>query len=398
MGVLTFQNATQQIEGDLFAAILLALQERQAVATLAALRAIPTAAASSGFMIPEYSLRYVTANAENYRWDPYSTAADDGESVIKPTDGGATGRWRNNGTAVSFRGVPLGKISTGYLRLVHVYAGDMSDDDLEALLYAQRPSVMVRFLGEDPTPASTIAGALYWNAMRFRITAVSENLRPGPVPSALVGPTLAAEAARDPGVHQIIGDLKELLAGSDLGQPGVGKVELGPTVVEWSMLGQRKQVHSLEVVVYCTLQAVDYDLVTINDFAIQYSIARLNQAAPPFDPLNYVESGYTVPLGAGFTFTPTAGVAYVNGTKIALTPGAHTAGPGLDIYRDIILSEGDFAYTSVRNGQEPPPVLPGALRVGVTITDANGVVADGYLAAWKYNFGDPDIVPGPFTE
>jgi hypothetical protein len=43
-------------------------------------------------------------------------------------------------------------------------------------------------------------------------------------------------------------------------------------------------------------------------------------------------------------------------------------------------------------GNDPPPIAPGALRIGVTNTDAFGVVADRFIASVNEPYADLDQV------
>lgn len=59
----------------------------QVLANLTALRAFPSAAA------PQYPSIFLSSNGANYLWNSSSSMADNGRSVIKPTDEAGNGRW-----------------------------------------------------------------------------------------------------------------------------------------------------------------------------------------------------------------------------------------------------------------------------------------------------------------
>lgn len=59
----------------------------QFVASASVLRAIPAAAA------PQYPTMEVTGTDSRYGWNSSDSRSDNGRSIIKPTDGGSTGRW-----------------------------------------------------------------------------------------------------------------------------------------------------------------------------------------------------------------------------------------------------------------------------------------------------------------
>ena len=83
----TIQTALTSIETALRDTILDGLGHCLTVATLAALRALPSAGMRDG------KRAFVTAATLRYRFSRYSTATDNGTTIIKPTDSPATGRW-----------------------------------------------------------------------------------------------------------------------------------------------------------------------------------------------------------------------------------------------------------------------------------------------------------------
>lgn len=69
-----------------------------AVETIAALRAIPDANSPSwsslAFALTGGGATFRDGISRLYMWDPTSVAADNGDSIIQPTDITAAGRWR----------------------------------------------------------------------------------------------------------------------------------------------------------------------------------------------------------------------------------------------------------------------------------------------------------------
>jgi phage gp37-like protein len=387
---LLLEQSIAQVEQALLDTITLALRHRASVSDLDALRARSTRGASGGPARSDRDLAYVASVANVYGWVQASTAGDDGDTVVAPLDGGATGRWVKAISPVRLAGVPIATLPTGYLKVVVLHNGDFSDDVLRARIYGQAPCVAIHFAGEDHTPLSQIPGALYGYTLRFELWSVSRNYREGP--EAAIGSPIPSEAARDPSVMKIHGALKKLLAGQDLGQPGIKYIEIGAGRLEEADECERVFVMSLGIEVRGSIHNADAPAELMRPTAIdaQKSFASPG-GAQRFDASNSVISGLDVPLGMGFTKTVTAGTALVADAPVNVPLFVATFAPGSDTYRDL-LPDGAWVLATVRAGNAAPAIPPGAVRIGVTTTDAFGVVADRFIASVNALYADPDQV------
>jgi hypothetical protein len=161
---LLLEQSMAQAEQALLDTITLALRRRASVADLDALRARSTRGAGGGPARSDHDLVYVASVANVYGWVRASTAEDDGDTVITPADGGATGRWLKATSPVRLAGVPIATLPSGYLKVVVLHNGDFSDEVLRARIYGQAPCVAIHFAGENHTPLSQIPGALRLHA------------------------------------------------------------------------------------------------------------------------------------------------------------------------------------------------------------------------------------------
>lgn len=374
MADLALRTSLTTVEQALWLQLLLAYGKRLPVAaTVAALRTAYTSPGRS-----PSDLVYVTAAAYAYRWSRYSTAADDGDAVIKPSDNPTAGRWLKTTSTVT----------SGYAQTVRVHPDEDAYENFLIRGRGQRPSLHVVWLGETKVSRSLTVGALYVSRSRYAIRALSQSLRDNA--EAAVGSEIAAEAAVDPGAHTLIGDLEDNLAGSTLSTTGVHRIELGPMTRTTTALGGRSLVESVEITVFSTVHRPDTDGVTLDDPRTLDVTRKL--AAGEYDTDNVVTSGYTVAVGAGLTKTPATGTGVVGGTAVSSSPASKTFTASRDTYRDLTTA-GAFVYQEVLNGAQAPDVTAGAMRVGVTVTDASAVVWDQMLCATFVTFGATDRVP-----
>lgn len=377
MADLSITTALTVIEQALQTALLVALGKCVTTATLTTLRGLASKDRAHG------ELAYCTAAVYRYRFDRYSTAADDGSTVIKPTDNPTAGRWLRT-TSTS---------STGYLKGVELYEGESAAGEILARLRAKVPSAVIVWEGSENRPISQIPGALYDYRPRFAIWMVSTNLRPEH--QAVTGSQITAESTADPGVNRILGDVKAALAGSTLSdQAGIKWVELLGERRAYTSLADRLMVYQLDVEVRATVHRPDTDSYMLDDprmFDVQRQLVDLHDQEE-WDGDNYVVSGIAVPTGASLTQTISGGSAYVNATAATYASAAKTFTASRDTYRDLSTA-GALTFVEVLNGGAAPAVTTNCLRVGVTVTDASGVVSDRYICATKANFGDVDQVP-----
>ena len=382
-------TAASQIEVAIRQVIAFALRARKpVVADAAALRAVPTlgTSATTSIVDEQIELRPVTSLGACVQFDNFSTAADNGTSVIKPTDRTGPGRWLLT-TASLTGGLPgLSAPSAGYLKAVRLYQGESTVTEIIARLGGSfSPSVLIKWIGEDHAYAGGDPGGLYKYRPQFEIWAYSTNLRSGN--EALLGSSVPSEAAIDPGVNRIIGDLKVILGGSSLGNlDGVDFAQIGRSTPLLETLSQRHFLHKLALTVYATVQNPDTDDVTPTELTIQPQLGYLDRYADAADPTNIITSGLTVPIASGLTQTVAAGVATVAGIAVAPAATAHTFAASSATYRDLS-SSGAWAFVAVPLGQEEPPVTAASLRIGITVTDAANVVDDVIVAASLVNVG-----------
>lgn len=393
MADLTLRTAATLIERAIYSQISRSLRVRlPAVATVAALRAATTrGASSSGYARSDYDTVYCTAKGVCYEWLTSSTAADDGDAVVKPTDAGSTGRWLKTTSTVQ----------SGYLVDVRLYEGEQTEEDLMVRLLGQRPSVVIRWENAEHIPVSQVAGSLYRYENNFDLWAVSSSMRGSALPEAVVGSPISAESAVDPGVNAIIGDLKRYLAGKtgdDLNQAGISYVEIGREEVVYRSYSERLFVYSLGLRVHSTVANPDTDLQEITPpdaLHIQRQIADLRGADSPMDTDNLITSlpgGFAVPVGSGLTKAVAAGTATIDGETVSYAGENKTFTARRDTYRDLA-DDGTMTFTAVLVAGDAPDLASGSLRIGRTTTDGSGVVDDTILAATLYDFGTPEEVP-----
>ena len=275
MADLTFKTCDTLIERAIFNKINRDLRRRlPPVATVALLRAQATKGSSSaGYARQDYELIYCAAKGVCYEWSTASSAADDGDLVIKPTDAGTTGRWLKTTSTVQ----------SGYLIAVRLYEGETTEAELFERLISQRPSVAIRWEGSDHVVKSQVAGALYRYESNFDIWAISSNLRGSAMSEAIVGSAVPAELTSDPGVNAIIGDVKKSLAGNDLSQAGIAYCEIGRQAPVYRSMSERRFVFSLAVQVRATVQNPDDagDDIEVDSLSNQYSMDGVTDYGPP---------------------------------------------------------------------------------------------------------------------
>ena len=257
MADLTLDNSATLIERAVFNRLNRAYRARlPAAADVAALRAMVTRGSEittnvfAGYQREDHDLVYVTSKLVCYEWDTFSTAADDGDATVKPTDAGSNGRWLKTTSTVQ----------TGYLRDVRLYEGEQTEKEFLERLLARLPSMAVRWVGANNVPKSQIPGALYRYETDLEVWAASTNLRGGPLAEGVVGSSIAAELAADPGVNTVLGHVKKALAGATgeaLGQPGIAYCEIGREQPVYRSLAERRFVYSLAVQVRATVHAPD---------------------------------------------------------------------------------------------------------------------------------------------
>ncbi len=377
MGVLSYQTALTQVQDALQNTIGLALGKRIVVANLAALTAIR----GQGQM--NRQLAFVTATGGVFRFVKFSTATPDGVTVIKPVDvTTGPGRWLlTSSPIVDPSGTAISSLSTGYLRRVMLWSGEKSAEVWKTRIMGQRPACILQFAGETKTPHANQRGALAEKVYHFALWGVSQNLRPDL--EAEYGSPIAAEAADDPGIARIMGDLEYLLdglTGAEMGIDGVDflmMAEAQPTIEDYD---DREFVWIVPLDVRVTVGKEDPARQPLTTLYAQANAAQLH-AEDTFDSLNYRVIGLDILPCAGLTAAITDGSLVINGAPLALTSiPAHTFTASRYTYRDVS-ALGVWTYVEAFSDLNEPPVTTGSLRIGVTTTDAAGVVADRILIA-----------------
>lgn len=385
---LDVETAISTIEIGLVQTIALAMRKRlPAVADIAALRALATVGASgtSAINAEMVTLRPVTATGAVYQFAGYSMATDDGVNVVKPTDRTGAGRWTLT-TSTS---------TTGVLEAIRLYEGDEDTDSLLTKLFAKTPTVVVRWMGDEDQKPSVTPGALYRLVCDFEIWAISRNYRSDN--SAILGSGIASEAAADPGVNRLIGQLKKALAGSDLAlSPGVDYVQIYRTRKVIQSLAERRFIHALSIKVFATDHLPDTadQFVTAPDtdaLNLQLQLANTDENGA-FYIDNLLTGGIAVTVASGLTQTIGAGTARVVGAAVVYAGESHVFAAWSQTYRDLN-PDGTLTFVAVPTGTDEPPTTANALRIGVTITSAVDVIDDVIVAPTLSDYGPLDLIP-----
>ena len=101
-----------------------------------------------------------------------------------------------------------------YAKQVMIYEGESTEEEMLTRLFGQRPSLLVKWEDDQVTPRSNRPGCLYVTQQRFSVLCVAQNNRPDW--QALQGSTLP-DPSEGPGLNRMIGDVRYVLAGAQLG-------------------------------------------------------------------------------------------------------------------------------------------------------------------------------------
>ena len=393
MADLAANTGTTQIEVALRDTIALALRRRYpAVANVAALRAWSTLGEGGSSSLDETNVELLPVGTTVYRWYATSTEHDDGAGVIAPADRVAArlpGRWLRTTAAAD----------AGFLDAVRLYEGEDTEDMILQRVLGVIPSCLIIWRGEEHRLKSVQPGALYEFPVEFEVWISSKNMRRGN--EALLGSPIADEADRDPGVLNAIGQLKKVLAGSNLGQPGVDFVELHGHTPKLQSLSEGEFVHALKITVRAAIHIPDDpgEDVPLEPGALWLQ-GQLVDSSEHFDPANHRVGGLEVDLGhtqvagvPGKLFSLVhAGEVVMNGTSVATPEIVVELQPSHDHYRDVFPS-GVVWLTPVPVDAAPPAQSVGTLRVGVSRTNATDVISDRFLVGSARDVGEPDLLP-----
>lgn len=383
---LDVRTLISTVEQTLFDILNLGLRYRLApVADITALRS------ADALVAADQDLRYVTAENRLYRWVLTSTAADDGLNWIQPQAAPPNGRWQRVSNPCTWGpnlNAPLHSRQAGYARSVVLYEGqgNLEEEGLLAV-FGQKPAVLLQWLGDDPQAKSMRAGALYKDVLEFQILLVSQCLRPAP--AAVLGSLFGAEAAWDPGLNRMIGDVRYLLAGIETGVAGIESVEIGRADIVTEDLAERLFIGSVQILVRTSFDIPDEDLVALQ---VQVDPEWTDFPQEGFDPLNYIASGLTIAIGPGLSRAPASGSAFIAGQVVPTAPPLFTFPANRDVYRDL-KTDGSVVYLDVVPGAPAPALTPGALRLGRTRTGAAEIVADDLLCSYAASFFPPMNIP-----
>lgn len=370
-----------------------------AVETPDDLRALKSISDTSIYGIPSQvtfcvngGLIFVNTVGRVYMYDGYSQAIDDNHDVITPNDMtiDGRGRWIKQDSKVTlgpnFR-KPLHVVRDGYAKAVELYEGQLDLDEELIRILGVCPAFLVHWVGDDYETKSIRQGALYLVKHKFKIICISSCLRPDS--SALYGSSFPTEKAYDPGLNRMMGDVRYLFAGSDLGLPTVDYTIPGPADIIHEDWDSRLFAGEVELVVRDTVNIADEDLLEFRDLAV---IPHLTESKNgEFNINSYIYQGLRVPIKSGLTISPQAGSAYIDNELIYVNPPINKFPVDSDTYRDLDKT-GKLIYSSVGRDKDPPLQPSDTLRVGITITDSTDIIFDNYLADSNVPYGDPYII------
>lgn len=383
---LDVRTAQTDLEVALKNAVLYALGRRlSAVPSVAALRAVTTRGESSSLRDDDELINVVVSGVVTaaYRWSSTSTAADNGTTVIKPTDARGGGRWLSWTSPLRFAPTVGGtskylhEILTGPLERVIVLDKDTDQDDMVNLLSGASPAVLIDARGDSPDPF-TFAGNRWDTEFDFGLYVVAENLRDQR--QAAQGSTISGDVTY--GANGLDGLLQALLCGVQMFGvlDGVRNIVPGRGSNWVSKMAQRRVIRSRDLKIQATVEspAASNDSGALEEVDAQATMTDLGDQTA-YDGDNYVASGIDVALGAGLTKTVRAGSATIGGAAVTFAGELVTLAANSDTYRDL-LPDGTMTYVAVGLFQAEPAVTATALRVGVTSTDGSGVIADRFIA------------------
>lgn len=381
MAQLSILTANTQVEQALQTTIALGIQKRLVVASVAVLKAIPSAGVS------HQALAYTTATTQVWQFDRFSSAAAS-SAVLVPDDTPTTGRWLLT-TSTS---------SSGYLGIVTLYDGESDEETVLEWLFGKVPNVVIVWDGDDYIPKSGGSpGALYRVPMRFSIWAISRNLRGQQ--QGITGSQIASEATQDPGVNRIVGDLRRYLAGSDLNQTGVDYCEIvSADRVLSSKTKNRGHVYRLSVVVYATIHNTvaddaDNPATALDRIDTTWQWAQGIGGDGAEYPDSYLTSGGAITSSPNFLdVTYAAGTAVIGGEEVTFGEGEGTAPDTGALFR-FVGPDGEWSFVS-QDAAEPVPAAPvdGALLIGYTLTQYSGVIQDVIAAPFLLDSGITDQI------
>lgn len=396
--MLTVRNAITQVQQGLIETISLGLRRRFVVRDVAALRGFQTGGTGSRTIVDQ-ELVYLQDAGRCYRYHLHSKAVDDGRVVITPADRtSGAGRWHRCELTAPYgrfrlplHSVPavfLGREPAAglprYAKTVALYEGSPDEEEaLERIQSAPAPAFLVKWEEDDPHPRSNRPGCFYFGPQRFTVLCVTGNNRPAP--AAAQGSPVPGEG---PGLNDMIGDLRYVLAGAQLGLgPWVERTEIGAARIVVENYADRFFLGSATIDVYASWHLAEEELQPVDEVLVQPVLA---DAEGLFPTDGYVQEGFWLTLGPGLTRTPTAGVVVADGAAISYTPTALTFPASKDTYLDL-LADGRLVQTSVAvNGEAP--VLAGVLRIALVRADASAIILFDFLCPTLFPWRGPYVI------
>lgn len=382
---LDMRTASIDVQDALVHAVELAyLRRYPEAADVAALSAVENE------NLPDRALVYVVAEGVVYQLRKGNT------SPVMPPDIVATlssnGRWVRQSSSLTlgldFR-KPLHRIRQGSVKAVEAFQGDM--DEFLQRLFAQRPAYGIELIEDDYQLRAQRQGSIYDCKWKLILHSTAFNLRHGT--DALYGSEVEQDSGinSERGIYRLMGDLRYLLAGSNLGlglSIKFASIDGNGRLVE-NDLGQRYFRAEIDLTVHGTVQRLDEDLQS--PFSVH--IERYDTSGPGvFDPANFVAQGCKIETQTGLSASPAPGVAYIDGQAVVPSTGLHAFAPNRDTWRDL-LPTGQWVYQDVEQGMIAPAVA-NALRVGYTRTDASNIIGD--VLTCHYRLTTAPVTGDPF--
>ena len=133
------------------------------------------------------------------------------------------GRWLAQSSTVTYgpnKYRPLHRERTGYYNTVQAWQG--ADDEALERIRGQRPALLIKWLSDSAELKGYAHGTIYQTEYKFLLHVIANNLRDDE--SAVLGSTVEtdSEVTPAPGLLRMLGDLRYMLSGSQLGlEPGV---------------------------------------------------------------------------------------------------------------------------------------------------------------------------------
>lgn len=350
-----------------------------------------TPEASVGFCVDQ-GLIFVTTVGRVYKYEGYSLEIDDNLNVIIPNDMpiGGRGRWIKQDLALdkgpNYR-KPVYIVQTGYAKAVEPYEGQLNIPNEELRAMGVIPGFFVHWAGDEYETASQYQGSVYFVKHRFVIQCLSSCLRPDA--SALYGSPFQSENDYDPGLYRMMGDVRYLLAGSKIGVSTVDYTDLKAGDVVEEDWDSRIFIGEVEVIVRDTVNIADEDLVDFRELAI---IPHLTESKGDiFNLSSYILQGLRVPILSGLSVAPESGSVLMNDNIVYSNPTVYNFPANSITYRDLDIN-GNFIYSSISSGEDPPIQPPNTMRIGLSITDSSNITFDNYLADSNVPYGSPYII------